>query len=534
MSYKKIHEDNRHAVLQHKDGHQIKVAKGVLSRKMQSMLKGIPMQNMAEGGEVKDSEELQKEIDKMNIAKEHDNALDVMGVKSGKYGEQYVSPDSVSYRGLASEQAAPDHLPWYKLLTGMSPQLEAEAAKNPANAGMPLAGPSSLANPQAVQKIEEQNAPKTYEAYKVSDVRGPSAVPQQQPIMPSGLGDIMAGYGQQRKGLGMEAQALQQQAKDEQRAAQDYQAGLRAEKEIYDEKMNYYNKEIQSVQNDIKNGHINPNAYLNNMKTPQKIMSAIGLILGGIGQGLIGGENPAMKFIENQINNDVEAQKANMQNKNNVMTAYMNQMKNVQDATLMTKAFYTDLYANKMKEIASRTADPMAKARLMQEIGKLDIQKGTLLSQVAQSGAGMAMQDPTMRAIYTQVPKELRDNAVKEKGFVDKYNNAVNGVKDIYSQLGKIGVVAGNMPFSKTKARMESLNAVLISKAMSAVKGNPSEGEFKRQVSPFMIEPSDTKQQVNEKLNGMLEFLETNKEPTPILSSIGLAKAPLDVKKYGE
>jgi hypothetical protein len=57
---------------------------------------------------------------------------------------------------------------------------------------------------------------------------------------------------------------------------------------------------------------IDPNRYFENRSTGERIMSGIGLILGGIGAGLTGRENVAFKVIDDAIERDIMAQRENL------------------------------------------------------------------------------------------------------------------------------------------------------------------------------------------------------------------------------
>lgn len=57
---------------------------------------------------------------------------------------------------------------------------------------------------------------------------------------------------------------------------------------------------------------IDPNRYFANQSTGDRIMSGIGLILGGIGAGLTGRENVAFKVIDDAIERDIMAQRENL------------------------------------------------------------------------------------------------------------------------------------------------------------------------------------------------------------------------------
>ena len=68
----------------------------------------------------------------------------------------------------------------------------------------------------------------------------------------------------------------------------------------------------QKTLEDMKNQHINPNHYVENMSAPQKVATAIGLVLGGFGSAFTGQGNPAKQFLDQQIDRDIQGQQMRM------------------------------------------------------------------------------------------------------------------------------------------------------------------------------------------------------------------------------
>lgn len=157
-----------------------------------------------------------------------------------------------------------------------------------------------------------------------------------------------------------EALAHQQQAQ----TMQDLQSQTQAN-------MLEHDKEIRSAIGDMQSNKINPNAYINNMGTGQKVSTAIGLILGGIGGGITGQENPALKFLQKNIDNDIEAQKANLGQKNNILSAYERLYGDKQTALSMTKALLLGQTEEKLKSEISKRGDQLSQARGQQALGAI-------------------------------------------------------------------------------------------------------------------------------------------------------------------
>lgn len=133
---------------------------------------------------------------------------------------------------------------------------------------------------------------------------------------------------------------------------------------------------------------INPSHYQENMGAMQRVTTALGLIAGGISSGVTGGPNPAMEFLNKQIDRDIDAQKQNWQNKRTVYGAYMTKYGNDRVASALTKASQLDLYMNRLRQITAQVGTPQAVANLHAAEAKAAMEKTQALRE-AQAVKGM-------------------------------------------------------------------------------------------------------------------------------------------------
>ena len=276
-------------------------------------------------------------------------------------------------------------------------------------------------------------------------------------------------------------------------------------------------------------GKIDPNRYVGSMSTGQKLSTAIGLIMGGMGAGIVGGENPAMKYLNNQIENDINAQKTDLGKKESLLSRNLQQFGNLRDATAMTRANMADLASLQMKQKAAQAQDPIAKARLLQEAGKLDMQaaqligplkaKQQVLSAYKQGRVGADV------ALNYIVPEKDQKAAREELVTVDGYKKAARGINDIFAGLKKMGAVESNLPFTKSKAEYNAAKALIVQTIRSNMKGQGalSDQEQKSAIDPLLPNSTDTVDQLETKLSAIQGIL-SNKVSggTPTLSGYGL------------
>jgi hypothetical protein len=213
---------------------------------------------------------------------------------------------------------------------------------------------------------------------------------------------MMGGFNQQEAGNTAEAKATGQLGANQ---AQIYHQNAQNQQDLMDTYADHVaglTQEYNDFRDDIKNSQIDPKHYMNNMSTFDTIRTGIGIILGGAG----GGENQVLKMVQGRIEQDIDAQKANLGKKESLLSANMRQFGNLRDATDMTRLMMNGAAANEINEQASKSASPLAAAKAQQLNGLIEQQKGpiigqmamrkTLMSQLAQKN-GNSQQDPSQR-----------------------------------------------------------------------------------------------------------------------------------------
>jgi hypothetical protein len=349
----------------------------------------------------------------------------------------------------------------------------------------------------------------------------PAAPLPAQPAMPmaaekpkasltqSALNETLTGIKKQAEAeaaLGQQKQdILNQQVEEQQKQAATYQANF--------ERLNAKRAQLEE---DINTGKIDPNRYINSMSGGQKVANAIGIILGGLGQGLAGGENVAMKLLQKQIDADVDAQKSELGKKQNLLSANMQEFNNLQDATNMTRAMSADIVARQLDQAAAAATDPLVKARAQEAAGKLRLQYADAMEQTAlrqtmmgqtQSGA----LDPA-RAISMLVPKEQQEEALKELSNINAVNDAALAVNDTFDSINKIRL-GGKIPFTKEKAMLDAANTNIISRIKQSLKGQGSFTDKDQEtVESLLANGSDTDAIREVKRQGLQDFLAMKKE----------------------
>lgn len=288
-----------------------------------------------------------------------------------------------------------------------------------------------------------QGAPTGQQSGLISS-QGQPAPDQGDPYGIKAGGDMLtSGFNQQLSGIGAEAKATgalgTQEAKIQAQAA-THQQQLLNDFQNHQAQFQAQSDEAVNALKDPKSG-IDANHYMGSMDTGQRISTAIGLILGGIGGGVLGTENPALKMLNANIDRDIDAQKQNLGTKKSLLEYNLQKFRNTQEATMMTKGMMNDISAHNLQAAAAASQDPIAKARAMQAAGQLKQQAAQQFRQLAMQrtmmgGLHNGTVSPEMAVEYSPIlDQKQRDVARKELKDMQDANamrdNALGGLQQV-------------------------------------------------------------------------------------------------------
>jgi hypothetical protein len=443
-----------------------------------------------------------------------DNHLFAGGMTQEPLNEPSESPiwDAINGGGVLRSPEAKNQLG--KIFQGglmappsnyVPPQVETAAVPAPAslNPAQPLM-PESSAMPEAAAPV----------------VPDPAATPS---MVRSGMNTAIQGLERQAQAEGdlgnKQAALLDQQAQQQQELAQSY-AENRAK----------LDQEIELAQQDYASGKIDPSRYVQSMSGGQKVATAIGLILGGIGQGYSGGENVALKLLQKNIDQDIDAQKADMGKKENLLSINFRKYGNLKDATEMTRVMSQQAVANQLEKAAAESKDPLAKARAMQAVGDIKMKAGVELDKLARQQTVRSMVQggklPPERAIAVLVPENEQKEAREELKKVTAAKKAIKNSQAIFKELEQLSAVGASMPYSEQNEKYNSARTRLrtsIGAGLISITGALKEGDLDNFINPLMPEKLTTKAGSKVKLKGVREFFKSQLDGgTPTLSGNGI------------
>lgn len=254
-------------------------------------------------------------------------------------------------------------------------------------------------------------------------------------------------------------------------AAQDKQAQLLKN---YQDHYAALDTKRQQFAADYANQKVDPQRFMSNMGTGRKIMTTIGLMLGGLGGALTGQGNQALAFLNKQIDADIDAQKGELGKRQNLLAANMQDFGNLKDATDMTKVMMNEGVSTQLKQLAARYQGKIEGARALQAAGTVDTQNAAALGQIAQRkaltqgvGAGQALPaslDPGAdRRIELQSPKGTQVLHAPDAATANKIRPQLEALDELSSVSSRISDFNKNNgtvynPLSEKSGRADGLN----------------------------------------------------------------------------
>lgn len=334
-----------------------------------------------------------------------------------------------------------------------------------------------------------------------------------QEVVPQGNSYSMnSAYDKQLAGINAEANAAAQLGQEQQKIL-DQQVRVQQEvQQNYDQKYAELDNERKAFVDDINSQHIDPEKYWTGdpktgMGSHSKIMAGIGMIIAGFNP--TNSPNAAIKFIEKQMDMNLDAQKQNLQSKHNLLAANMRQFGNLKDATDMTRLMQADMVKNQLMAAAAKAQTPMAKAAAMKAAGQLEAQYAPLQAQMANRQVmfqleKQAQQDPKAAEAYIEAvsrmdPKrgeELKAKSVPGLGIASDLQGAkdlremqatVKTVNSGIKRLKEIAKMTGKSISPNLSAEAETIRRQLIGRLRVPLTGTGAMSDGDRQLLESII-----------------------------------------------
>jgi len=359
----------------------------------------------------------------------------------------------------------------------MKKKAEAAAKFNQVAAqyGLPMSPGAQMPEAQA-------QVPATANAAMTEGQQAPQAPQNADPYGYNAAANMtVSGVGEQIQGLNDAAAAT---AQAEQAKARAYDLNIKSQEQalnIYKNQLGMLQKQNQSFIQAVQNNHIDPNRYINSMSTGEKIWSGIGALLGGAGAGITRTENPALQYLNAQIERDIKTQEHEGENARTLLNANLAQFKNVYDATAMTRIQLQDILASQIQSAAAKSGTPLAMANAKMAIGKLMEEKAQTIQAVAARQAMMqglqtgGQGNPALAIKMMMDPKD-QPKAFEELGELQKINKQKIEAMQAIDEYRRLNTLKGNLSLSD-RDRMNKIGAALPMVLARALSNRVTESE---------------------------------------------------------
>jgi hypothetical protein len=275
-----------------------------------------------------------------------------------------------------------------------------------------------------------------------------SVVPKASPPTPDQNPDMLSNFDKYSK---LELQGIQESA-DAQKRNYDLTAKAIGQNVIEEGKrIAAFKKErdditAQNTQlfNAVAGNKIDPNQY---WEGHSKILSAIGVLLGGIAGGMNGtNQNQVLSNINNSIQQNIEAQKSSTSNKINLYKLGLERYKDEVSAQEFATLQYNAMAQGTLQKIAAQTGSFQAQATAHQMIGQIGKQQDVLRSELSMRQAAMQSFNQPIQSTGTinqnklrlgiasgLIPKDEVPLAMKESGEYDQLRTVLSNADETFN-----------------------------------------------------------------------------------------------------
>lgn len=278
------------------------------------------------------------------------------------------------------------------------------------------------------------------------------------------------------------------------------QAALEQQKieDNYNTRVAELDKERASVTDWLDKNPVDANRLMQSKSSGAKTATAIGLILGGLGQGLSDrSSNVALDFLNKEIENDIKSQIENKHGKENLLAQLERRYGNETTARSMLQSTLQTKLANQINKAALASGDKLAVARAQQVTQQLMATANAPLQEAAKEQAfNSALQSGTDFAkLSPYMSEKQRARAVPGMGLARdemsarKINEeiipAYQGSKLGIQELKSFGVVDKFNPVSRAKA--EAIQTRVIGQMRQVLLGPGTISDTERELVKAVV-----------------------------------------------
>lgn len=383
---------------------------------------------------------------------------------------------------------------------------------------------SDVAPSGAVLRQPAQN-----NSINVSDLNPQAASPQA----------LSALENQSANAINNEAKAQSAQQEQLGKAQEQFNQIMQTRQDVYDKSLQNYQKQYDDLFNQVSTSKVDPNRYWNSKSTGSKISAGIGILLGGIGQGLLHtGSNAVMDQINHQINNDINAQKEELGKKESLLSRNLQVQGNLTSAENATRLQYSAMLQGKLQEIANKTNSPIILAKAQAQIANLKRQDLPMMSTLA---AGQAQRhliqtlnnpstnleniDPAQLVEHLPGRPETKTQALKDIQAAQITVKDAPEILHAYDMAQKTFGLKNTLPYVKNPY-IDQMQA-LLGPTLQNLEGSAREGQFNKLMESVTPQYTDfSKNAIQTRRKALADYLASK------MNSASAKSLGIDLNKF--
>lgn len=247
-------------------------------------------------------------------------------------------------------------------------QANASPQRTPASAEKPIVTSQASPAPAA-------SAPASPELQQTSQLAGTKAAPGVMDIYQQSLA-------QQQSGIKGMASAAKAQAGDIQGANEAFVKQTDDLRKASQARMDDVLAENKALYDNMMSKKIDPNRVWNEMRSGNKVMATIGIILSGMGSRGKSDNNAALNVINKTIERDIDAQKADQAKAGSLYNMNLQKYRNVQEAETATRLQMNTAFQAQLSSAAAKFQGTEAGERAKMMLGQLQQQQIPMLMEM--------------------------------------------------------------------------------------------------------------------------------------------------------
>jgi hypothetical protein len=425
---------------------------------------------------------------------------------------------------------------WNKSLVNIlfSPATDETAVDTAAASQKAPQAPQASANDPNLVYLDSPQPSQAQAAQTAPPQQQQTTTPQPSSGTPSMPGDIL---GQFMKNSKAGEQALSTMGQEQAaKSAEEAQAYIQPNQLMQDAQENFQKKvadldaENKQLSQAVLTSKIDPDRYVSNMSTGNKIAAAIGIALGGIGGGLSGKPNQALEIIRDAINKDVESQKSELGTKENLLSKNLQKYGDLDRATQATMMQLNAITQGKIAQIAAKHGAGINQANTQMMLSELQNKNLIQGQEFARSMAinGMRQQvmggnvhpdtDPATLVQYL-VPAEHQKKAFDEIEAAQNTNKNAPQILEAFDKAAKNYHMADMIP-GVDNADQQQMHA-LLGPTFQDVEGTVRQAAMDNLYKNITPQFGDTPEKIDTKRQSLVGYL-NSKGSAPTAKGFGI------------